>query len=67
MATAEVQREVLKALRQSGVELSMGELVERAELDAPHKRRLIQVAILFLLSVHKVEFTPARKLRLARA
>lgn len=63
-----VQEEILKTLQQDVHDgLTMSDLIQRVRQTSPQSTIGIRSAVLPLIMVGRVEFTPERKLRLSRA
>ena len=63
-----VQEEILKTLQQDVHDgLTMSDLIQRVRQTLPQSTIGIRSAVLPLIMVGRVEFTPERKLRLSRA
>jgi hypothetical protein len=66
MATAQVQKQIIKALRAANAELSLNELVATVRPNVPSGRNEVKAAVVPLLYLRQVTFTPARKFRIAQ-
>ena len=64
MPTAEIQREIISALRNAQSALSMPALVQIIQRNTSQPATTIRAAVLPLISVRRIELTPERKLRL---
>jgi hypothetical protein len=64
MATAQVQRQIMKELRAADTELSLTELVARVSPNTPSGRNEIKAAVVPLLYRRDVKLTPSRKFRI---
>jgi hypothetical protein len=64
MATAQVQRQIMKELRAADTELSLTELVARVRPNTPSGRNEIKAAVVPLLYRRDVKLTPSRKFRI---
>jgi hypothetical protein len=59
MATAQVQKKILKELRAADTELSLTELVARVRPNAPNGRNEVKLAVVPLLYLRHVNLTPS--------
>jgi hypothetical protein len=64
MATADVQKRIVKELRDANTELSLADLVERVRPNVPNGRYEVKAAVVPLLYRREVELTPSRKFRI---
>jgi hypothetical protein len=64
MATAEVQKQIMKELRAAETELSLTDLVARVRPNAPSGRNEVKAAVVPLLYRRDVKLTPSRKFRI---
>ena len=64
MATAQVQKQILKELRAADTELSLADLVARVRPNAPSGRNEVKAAVVPLLYRRHVKLTPSRKFRI---
>lgn len=60
-----VQESVIKTLRNQREGLTMSELIQRVREDSTEPSVEIRAAVLPLITLNRVEFTPDRKLRLS--
>ena len=64
MATAEVQKRIIRELRSANTELSLTDLVERVRPNASGGRNEVKAAVVPLLYRRDVKLTPNRKFRI---
>ena len=64
MAPAQVQKRIIKELRDTQAELSLADLVARVRPDAPTGRNEVKAAMVPLLYQRHVKLTPNRKFRI---
>ena len=65
MATAQVQKRIMKELRDADAELSLADLVALVRPNAPSGRNEVKAAVVPLLYQRHVLLTPNRKFRIA--
>jgi hypothetical protein len=65
MVTAQVQRQIIKALRAANAELSLNDLVATVRPNVRSGRNEVKAAVVPLLYLRQVTLTPARKFRIA--
>ncbi len=65
MAIAQVQTQIIETLRGAKDELSLSDLVAQIRPDVPSGRNEVKAAVVPLLYLRQVTFTPSRKFRLA--
>jgi hypothetical protein len=65
MATTEVQKRIMRALRKANDELSLNDLVAKVRPDAPAGRSEVKAAVVPLLYLRQITLTPTRKFRIA--
>ncbi len=64
MAIAQVQTQIIETLRGAKDELSLSDLVAQIRPDVPSGRNEVKAAVVPLLYLRQVTFTPSRKFRL---
>jgi hypothetical protein len=64
MASAQVQKQIMKELRAADTELSLTDLVARVRPNVPSGRNEIKAAVVPLLYRRDVKLTPSRKFRI---
>jgi len=65
MATAQVQKRIIRALRAANGDLSLDDLVAAVLPKAASGRNDVKAAVVPLLYLRQVTLTPARKFRIA--
>jgi hypothetical protein len=65
VATAQLQKEIIKALRSANAELSLSDLVAKVRPNACSGRSEVKAAVVPLLYSRRVTLTPTRKFRIA--